>query len=83
MPLDVTPSIITLNKIRIEQFTVSPQLNAVMVQYSKGYENSNGEYVPKEYERINFTDVSFDQALYDQVKNALYSMLNVHLNENT
>ena len=27
MPLDITPVTITLNKVRVEQFTVSPQLN--------------------------------------------------------
>lgn len=81
MPLDVTPNTITLNKVRVEQFTVSPQLNAVMVQYSRGYEDSDGTYIPKEYDRVNFLDVTFDQNLYDQVKNALYSMLNDHLNQ--
>lgn len=81
MPLDITPNTITLDKVRIEQFTVSPQLNAVMVQYSKGYDDANGQYVPKEYTHVNFTDVSFDQTLYEQVKNTLYSMLSSHLNQ--
>jgi hypothetical protein len=81
MPLDVTPSTITLDKVRIEQFTVSPQLNAVMVQYSRGYDDANGQYVPKEYANANFMDVSFDQSLYDQVKSALYVMLSSYLNQ--
>jgi len=83
MPLDVTPTTITLDKVRIEQFTVNAQLNAVMIHYSRGYNDENGQYVAKEYDRVDLKDVSFEQGLYDQVKNALYSMLNVHLNENT
>jgi hypothetical protein len=80
MPLDITPNTITLNKVRIEQFTVSPQLNAVMIQYSKGYEDVNGQYVPQEYNHVNFLDVSFDPDLYNQVKQTLYAMLDAHLN---
>lgn len=79
MPLDITPNTITLDKVRIEQFTVSPQHSTVMIQYSKGYNDENGQYVPKQYENVNFTDLTFDQTLYDQVKNALYSMLQQHL----
>lgn len=79
MPLDVAPNTITLDKVRIEQFTVSPQYSTVMIQYSKGYNDENGQYVPKQYENVNFTDLTFDQTLYDQVKNALYSMLQQHL----
>lgn len=78
MPLNIIPNTITLDKVRIEQFTVSPQLNAVMIQYSKGYE-SDGQYVPKEYAFANFENVVFDQNIYDQVKNALYEMLSTQL----
>jgi|LakMenEpi03Aug12_release.lakeMendotaPanAssembly.Ray.scaffolds.fasta_scaffold1893717_1 hypothetical protein len=80
MPLNIIPNTITLDKVRIEQFTVSPQLNAVMIQYSKGYDDANGHYVPKEYAYANFSDVTFDQSLYEQVKSALYDMLNSHIN---
>ena len=81
MPLNLTsPTTVVLNKIRVEQFTVSPQLNAVMVHYSKGCDDENGQYVPREYATINFKDVNFDPTLYNSVKDALYSLLNAELN---
>lgn len=83
MPLDVTPTTITLDKIRIEQFTVSPQIGAVMIKYSKGYNDENGQYVPKEYESENFSDVTFDATLYEQVKSALYALLESKFNPQT
>lgn len=51
-----------------------------MVRFSKGYEDVNGQYVPQEYDYVNFLDVTFDQNLYDQVKSTLYTMLDAHLN---
>jgi len=80
MPLNITPTTITLDKVRIEQFTVSPQNGAVMIRYSKGHEDSNGQYTPQEYDHVNFLDVTFDPDLYKQVKEALYAMLDAHLN---
>lgn len=80
MPLNITPTTITLDKVRVEQFTVSPQNGAVMIQYSKGYDDpATGQYVPQEYLHANFTEVAFDPTLYDQVKSALYSLLQSHL----
>jgi len=79
VPLDVTPTTITLDKVRIEQFTVSPQLNAVMIHYSRGYNDENGQYVAKEYDRVDLKDVSFEQGLYDQVKDTLYELLSSKL----
>jgi hypothetical protein len=80
MPLNLNaPIVTTLDKVRVEQFTVSPQLNTVMVHYSKGYEE-NGQYVPKEYASVNFEDVNFDPTLYNSVKDALYALLGEHLN---
>jgi len=81
MPLDVTPNTITLDKVRIEQFTVSPQLNAVMIHYSRGYNDENGQYVAKEHDSVNLKDVSFEQGLYDQVKDTLYELLATHLSQ--
>lgn len=81
MPLDVTPNTITLDKVRIEQFTVSPQLNAVMIHYSRGYNDENGQYVAKEYDRVDLKDVSFEQGLYDQAKDTLYELLATHLSQ--
>jgi len=75
MPLDVTPNTITLDKVRIEQFTVSPQLNAVMIHYSRGYNDENGQYVAKEYAYENFENITFNETLYEQVKTALYELL--------
>ena len=81
MPLELTkPVTTTLDKVRIEQFTVSPQLNVIMIHYSKGYTDENGQYVAKEYEAINFADVAFDPAVYNVVKDALYSLLDSKLN---
>lgn len=80
MPLNITPTTVVLDKVRVEQFTVSPQIGAVMIRYSKGYEDANGQYVPQEYDHANFSEVSFDSVLYDQVKTALYDLLQQHLN---
>ena len=81
MPLNLnSPTTITFDKVRIEQFTVSPQLNAIMIHYSKGYTDENGQYVAKEYDAINFADVAFDPAVYSIVKDALYSLLDSKLN---
>ena len=80
MPLNLNNPITTvLDKVRVEQFTVSPQMNTVMIHYSRGYEE-NGQYVPKEYSSENFEDVSFDATLYDAVKSALYDLLNSKVN---
>ena len=83
MPLNITPTTITLDKVRVEQFTVSPQIGAVMIRYSKGCEDENGQYVPQEYDHVNFDGVDFDANLYDQVKSALYALLESHLNSTT
>lgn len=78
MPLDVIPKTIVLDKIRIEQFTISPQLNAVMIQYSEGYNDAQGNYIASEYKHANIENVTFDQDLYESVKTALYELLNNH-----
>lgn len=80
MPLNITPTTITLDQVRVEQFTVSPQDGAVMIKYSRGYNDENGHYVPKEYDSANFLDVTFDETLYNQVKSALYALLDSRLN---
>ena len=81
MPLNLNqPTTITLDKVRIEQFTVSPQLNAIMIHYSRGYTDENGQYVAKEYDAINFVDVAFDPTTYNVVKDSLYSLLDSKLN---
>lgn len=80
MPLDITPTTIILDKVRIEQFTISPQLNVVMIQYSRGYNDAEGNYVVREYEHVNLENLTFDQNLYESVKTALYELLGNHLN---
>jgi len=75
MPLDVTPNTITLDKVRIEQFTVSPQLNAVMIHYSRGYNDENGQYVTKEFDSVDIKGTSFNASLYEEVKTTLYNLL--------
>jgi len=80
MPLDVSPTTIVLDKTRIEQFTVSPQIKTIVIKYSKGYNDVNGEYVPKEYSYVNFENIEFDQNLYSLTKDILYDMLKSHLN---
>lgn len=79
MPINVAASSITLDKVRIEQYTVSPQINAVMIKYSKGYNDSNGNYIAKEYTYVNLEDVVVGQNLYDLTKDFLYELLNNHL----
>ena len=81
MPLNLTsPTTVVLDKVRVEQFTVSPQLGTVMIHYSKGHNDENGQYIAREYASENFEDVVFDSTLYDLVKNALYDLLNTKLN---
>lgn len=79
MPANVTPTTMTLDKVRIEQFTVTPQNNAVMIHYSKGYNDAEGNYVPREYTSMNLLDVTFDPTLYEQVKTTLYNLLTAEL----
>ena len=82
MPLNLNAPITTvLDQVRVEQFTVSPQLNTVMIHYSRGNNDENGQYVAREYASANFEDVVFDQNLYESVKSALYDLLEARLNE--
>ena len=81
MPLNLTsPTTVVLDKVRGEQFTVSPQLGTVMIHYSKGHDDENGQYIAKEYAYENFEEVAFDSTLYNLVKDALYDLLSDKLN---
>lgn len=81
MPLSLTTPVTTvLDQVRVEQFTVSPQLNTVMIHYSRGSNDENGQYVPREYASANFENVTFDQNLYESVKAALYDLLGSQFN---
>ena len=80
MPLALnTPITTVLDKVRVEQFTVSPQTGTVMIHYSRGSEE-NGTYSPREYDVANFEEVQFESDLYESVKAALYNLLNEKLN---
>ena len=50
-----------------------------MIHYSRGYNDENGQYVAKEHDSVNLKDVSFEQGLYDQVKDTLYELLSSKL----
>jgi len=47
----------------------------VMIHYSRGYNDENGQYVAKEYAYENFENITFNETLYEQVKTALYELL--------
>ena len=84
MPLNLNAPITTvLDKVRVEQFTVSPQLNTIMIHYSIGTTDENGLYVPREYSVANFQELTFDPSLYESVKTALYALLGEKLNNST
>jgi hypothetical protein len=81
MPIPLEqPSTVIIDKARIEQFTIDPQYKRVTIQYSKGYEDTEGNYFPKENCKVDLQDVTFDSALYIQVKNALYALLAAAVN---
>lgn len=80
MPININASSITLDKVRIEQYTVSPQTNVVMIKYSKGYNDADGNYIAKEYSSVNLEDVVVNENLYNLTKDFLYELLNSYLN---
>lgn len=79
MPANITPVTLTLNKIRINQFTVDTNYNTVTIYYSKGYEDGSGNFVTVEHARADLSDITVSPTLYSDVKTALYVMLNDHL----
>lgn len=79
MPANITPVTITLDKVRINQFTVDTQHNTVTIYYAKGYEDGSGEFIAVENARADIGTFSVSPTLYDDVKSALYSMLNDYL----
>lgn len=80
MPADITPVTVTLDKVRINQFTVDTNYNTVTIYYSKGYEDGSGNFVSVEHARADVSEVIVAPTLYNDVKAALYVMLNDHLN---
>ena len=80
MPANITPVTITLDKVRIEQFTVDAQRNTLTIYYTKGYEDGSGNFVVVDHARADVGNFSVDATLYDDVKAALYAILDEHLN---
>ena len=82
MPISLNqPTIVTIDKLRIDQFIVHPKNKTITIHYSKGYEDQDGNYVPKEFAGLDLRDVEFDPTLYSQVKDVLYSLLTTELEE--
>ncbi len=75
-----TPVTFVVDKVRIEEFSINAQSNNVTIHYSKGYEDVDGKFVTKESSRVDVKDAAFDPTLYQQVKEALYSLLSVEVN---
>ena len=76
MPISLTtPTTIVIDKLKIDAFSVSPESKSVTIQFSKGHEDADGKFVPKEYDRVDLKNVDFDATLYSQVKDVLYNLL--------
>jgi hypothetical protein len=75
-----TPVTFVVDKVRIEEFSINAQSNNVTIHYSKGYEDVDGKFVTKESSRVDVKDAAFDPTLYQQVKEALYSLLSNEVN---
>ena len=80
MPISLTnPTTITIDKIKINNFSVNTQGNQVTIHFSKGYETPEGEFVSKEFDRVDIKNTTIDPSLYSQVKDALYALLTAEL----
>lgn len=79
MPVNIAPVTLTLDKVRINQFTVDTNYNTITIYYSKGYEDGSGNFVTVEHARADLSDINVSPTLYSDVKTALYVMLNDHL----
>jgi hypothetical protein len=81
MPISLNnPITIIVDKVRIDQFSVSPQRKSVTIHFSKGHEDASGNFVPHEYDRVDLENLDFDPTLYNQVKDYLYQLLSARLN---
>lgn len=80
MPISIeTPITVTIDKIMIDEFTIRPQDGTVVIHFSKGYEDPSGNFVAKQYDSVTLKNITFDPTLYEQVKDALYSLLSSEL----
>jgi len=76
MPIPLNaPTTITIDKIRIEEFTVRPQEMIVTIRFSRGYEDPQGNFVSKEFDSVDIKGASFNASLYEEVKTTLYDLL--------
>lgn len=80
MPISLnTPTTITIDKVRIDEFSVRTQNNSITIHFSKGYEDAAGQFVAKEFDRVDLKNVVVDPTLYGQIKDILYALLNDEL----
>jgi hypothetical protein len=83
MPLSLVQSqSFTLDKVKISRFDVTVQDNftVVRIHYSIGYEDESGNFVAKEFSRVDIPNVEFDANLYENVKTKLYELLDSKVN---
>lgn len=81
MPLSLNASqTIILDSVKINQFQVSPDDRIVVIHYSIGHTDTNGNFFAKKYDSMTWENVDFEPDLYSAVKTKLYSMLDSYLN---
>jgi hypothetical protein len=84
MPLILNnPETIVIDTVKITQFIVTPESGQITIHYSLGFVDASGNFVSKKHDKIDLTNVEFEQPLYDSVKNKLYGLLNAKINEPT
>jgi hypothetical protein len=81
MPISLnSPKSFVLDKVQITKFEVTPSFGHVVIHFSKGYETETGEFVAKEFDRVDYKGVEFEESLYDSVKKKLYELLDSSVN---
>jgi len=81
MPLSLnTAQTIVLDTVKIDQFQVTPEGGNVVIHYSIGHVDGEGNFVAKKYDSMVWKGVEFESTLYDTVKAKLYDLLGSHLN---
>lgn len=81
MPITLnSPKSFVLDKVQITKFEVTPSFGHVTIHFSKGYETETGEFVAKEFDRVDFKGVEFEESLYSSVKAKLYELLDSSVN---
>ncbi len=76
MPISLnSPITVVLDKLQIDEFTVRPQQRHVVIHFSRGYVDAEGNFVSKEFDRVDLKNVDIDPTLYSNTKDALYALL--------